>query len=65
MLSDYIGKDATEAFETVGHTEHALELMKQFYVGDYFEVRTKNLIVFNIHVRLFYREERVLKVQNH
>ena len=43
MLSDYIGKDATEAFETVGHSEHAHEMMKQFYVGDYFEVCIQKL----------------------
>lgn len=39
MLTEYIGKDATEAFETVGHSECAHEMMKQCYVGDYSEVQ--------------------------
>ncbi|KAF5801364.1 putative cytochrome b5-like heme/steroid binding domain-containing protein [Helianthus annuus] len=28
------GKDATENFEEVGHTENAIEKMKDFYVGE-------------------------------
>lgn len=29
-----IGKDATESFEDIGHSDEARELLEQFYIGD-------------------------------
>ncbi|KAM0686300.1 Cytochrome b5 [Conglomerata obtusa] len=34
MIEDWMGKDATQVFLNVGHTEHAHNLLKDFYVGD-------------------------------
>ncbi|OZJ01972.1 hypothetical protein BZG36_04989 [Bifiguratus adelaidae] len=34
VLLDEAGKDATEAFEDVGHSDEARELLKTFYVAD-------------------------------
>ena len=33
-----LGKDASEAFEDVGHSSDARELLKDFYIGDIAEV---------------------------
>ena len=33
ILETYFAKDATEDFESVGHSDHAIELLKQLSVG--------------------------------
>ena len=38
-LMEYVGKDATKAFETAGHSDSIRELMEQVLVGEYGEVR--------------------------
>ncbi|KAG0302031.1 hypothetical protein BGZ98_007852 [Dissophora globulifera] len=35
VLLEEAGKDATESFEDVGHSEEAREIMHKMYVGDY------------------------------
>lgn len=35
MLNLLSGKDATEAFEDVGHSDEARELLKDMFVGDF------------------------------
>ncbi|KAF9920226.1 hypothetical protein FBU30_009983 [Linnemannia zychae] len=35
VLIDEAGKDATESFEDVGHSDEARELLKKMYVGEY------------------------------
>ncbi|KAI1318277.1 hypothetical protein EDD11_006973 [Mortierella claussenii] len=35
VLFDEAGKDATESFEDVGHSEEAREIMEKMYVGEY------------------------------
>ncbi|XP_026331389.1 cytochrome b5-like [Hyposmocoma kahamanoa] len=32
-LTDYAGKDATKAFEDVGHSEDAREMMRKYKIG--------------------------------
>lgn len=34
VLTTEAGKDATEPFEDVGHSDDARELIKKFYIGD-------------------------------
>eukprot|EP00005_Dracoamoeba_jomungandri_P001187 CAMPEP_0174249840 /NCGR_PEP_ID=MMETSP0439-20130205/180_1 /TAXON_ID=0 /ORGANISM="Stereomyxa ramosa, Strain Chinc5" /LENGTH=145 /DNA_ID=CAMNT_0015329755 /DNA_START=61 /DNA_END=498 /DNA_ORIENTATION=- len=34
VLLDNAGTDSTEAFDDVGHSEDAIETLKQFYIGD-------------------------------
>ncbi|KAF7726918.1 hypothetical protein EC973_008213 [Apophysomyces ossiformis] len=34
VLSDEAGKDATEAFEDIGHSDEARDILKKYYVGD-------------------------------
>ncbi len=38
MLIDQAGRDATEAFEDVGHSSDARNLMKQYKIGELCEV---------------------------
>ena len=33
-VMDYVGRDATKAFETAGHSDQAREMAKQFCVGE-------------------------------
>ncbi|KAI9358049.1 cytochrome b5 [Pilaira anomala] len=33
-IYDEAGKDATESFEDIGHSDEARELLEQFYIGD-------------------------------
>lgn len=33
VLVEYGGKDSTEAFDDVGHSQDAKDLLKQFHVG--------------------------------
>uniref|UniRef100_A0A7E4ZWN2 Cytochrome b5 heme-binding domain-containing protein n=1 Tax=Panagrellus redivivus TaxID=6233 RepID=A0A7E4ZWN2_PANRE len=33
ILQEYVGLDATDAFESVGHSEHARTMMLKFVVG--------------------------------
>jgi cytochrome b involved in lipid metabolism len=34
-IRDYIvGKDASEPFDEIGHSQDAIDLLKKFYVGD-------------------------------
>ncbi|KAF9572233.1 hypothetical protein EC968_010099 [Mortierella alpina] len=35
VLFDEAGKDATESFEDVGHSDEAREIMEKMYVGEY------------------------------
>lgn len=35
MLLDEAGKDATESFEDVGHSDEARDIMSKLYVGEY------------------------------
>lgn len=35
MLLDEAGRDATESFEDVGHSEEARDIMSKLYVGEY------------------------------
>ncbi|KAG0203118.1 hypothetical protein BGX28_004513 [Mortierella sp. GBA30] len=35
VLFDEAGKDATESFEDVGHSEEAREIMEKMYIGEY------------------------------
>ena len=39
ILIESAGKDATEAFEDVGHSTDAREMMDEYYIGDVREVR--------------------------
>lgn len=34
-LRIFLGKDATEAFEDVGHSDEAREILESLYVGDF------------------------------
>jgi cytochrome b involved in lipid metabolism len=34
VLIELAGKDATDAFEEIGHSPDSRELLKKFYVGD-------------------------------
>lgn len=34
VIENWIGKDATEAFDEVGHSNEALEILKSFYIGE-------------------------------
>ena len=34
-LREYVGRDATKAFETAGHSDNAVEMMEQCYVGQF------------------------------
>ncbi|RWR99958.1 cytochrome B5-like protein [Dinothrombium tinctorium] len=34
VLLEYAGKDATEAFEDVGHSDDAHEMLKQYLIGE-------------------------------
>lgn len=34
VLLDVAGKDATQEFEDVGHSEYAVEILDQYYVGE-------------------------------
>jgi cytochrome b5 len=34
VLMDNAGQDATSAFDDVGHSEEAQEMMRQYYIGD-------------------------------
>jgi len=42
VLFEQAGKDATEAFEDVGHSTDARDLMKNFFVGELTEEDKKN-----------------------
>lgn len=55
MLLDEGGRDATESFEDVGHSDDARELLKKYYIGDldpsvriyaFFISSTANQVVF-------------------
>ncbi|KAF9896348.1 hypothetical protein BX616_007645, partial [Lobosporangium transversale] len=35
VMFDEAGKDATESFEDVGHSEEARELLQKMYIGEY------------------------------
>lgn len=39
VLFGEVGRDATEAFEDVGHSDEAREILKKYYVGEGPEVR--------------------------
>jgi cytochrome b involved in lipid metabolism len=39
VLLEQLGKDATEAFEDVGHSTDARDMMKKYKVGELAEVR--------------------------
>lgn len=41
-LMENVGRDATEVFETAGHSDVAREKMKQCLVGEFREVRGEN-----------------------
>ncbi|KAG0166153.1 hypothetical protein DFQ30_007540 [Apophysomyces sp. BC1015] len=34
VLADEAGKDATEAFEDIGHSDEARDILKKYYIGD-------------------------------
>lgn len=41
VLLEQAGRDASEAFEDVGHSSDARELMKKYHVGDIIEAERK------------------------
>lgn len=41
MLLEQAGRDASEAFEDVGHSSDARELMKKYLLGDIIEAECK------------------------
>lgn len=44
VLLDQAGKNATEAFEDIGHSTDARELMKQYRIGDLCEEDKKKIV---------------------
>lgn len=42
VLLEQAGKDATEAFEDVGHSTDARDLMKKFKVGEVIDAERRN-----------------------
>ncbi|KAI8366641.1 cytochrome b5 [Radiomyces spectabilis] len=47
VLIDEAGKDATEAFEDIGHSDEAREVLEKYYIGDLDEASQKNTHSFN------------------
>lgn len=45
MLLEQAGREATEAFEDVGHSSDAREMMKKFKVGELIEAERKQIPV--------------------
>ncbi|CAO3666340.1 unnamed protein product [Umbelopsis ramanniana] len=43
VLLDEAGKDATEAFEDIGHSDEAREILEKYYVADLDEASKKNV----------------------
>ena len=43
MIFYYLGTDCTNAFEDVGHSESAYEMLKEFYIGDIVEFKNKTV----------------------
>ena len=41
ILLEHAGQDSTEAFEDVGHSTDAREMLKEYLIGDLIEVRCK------------------------
>ncbi|CAL1270953.1 unnamed protein product [Larinioides sclopetarius] len=44
VLLDQAGKNATEAFEDIGHSTDARELMKQYHIGELCEEDKKKIV---------------------
>lgn len=38
------GKDATEAFEDIGHSDEAREILEKYYIGELEEKVCRNLL---------------------
>lgn len=41
ILIEYAGKEATEAFDDIGHSQDAKELMKKYHIGSIIEAEKK------------------------
>lgn len=41
ILIEYAGKEATETFDDIGHSQDAKDLMKKFHVGSIVEAERK------------------------
>ena len=45
ILLEHAGQDSTEAFEDVGHSTDAREMLKEYLIGDLIEVRCKREVL--------------------
>lgn len=45
---EQVGKDATEAFDDIGHSSDAKEMMEEYYIGDVVKVGSSENIMIQI-----------------
>ncbi len=50
----FVGKDATEAFEDVGHSDEARDLLKTLFVGDFDGPSVSCTLCFTLHFHLIH-----------
>ncbi|VDO18476.1 unnamed protein product [Heligmosomoides polygyrus] len=48
VLLEQVGKDATEAFDDIGHSSDAKEMMEEYYIGDVVKVGSSENIMIQI-----------------
>ncbi|ESO89418.1 hypothetical protein LOTGIDRAFT_218809 [Lottia gigantea] len=60
ILNEYIGRDASAAFDTYNHSDNALDQMEEYYVGDYQPPKDVNRANENVVSSPLFDTERTL-----